>query len=127
MERLLLALALLGLIFALALLLKRRSAAAPQRVDLAELGVERDSGVTVVGFSTPYCLPCREWEAALAEAGIPFRKVDISERPELARRYRVRSTPLVLAVRKPGGEVVATFTDAPRDGEVARLRELTDV
>jgi hypothetical protein len=95
------------------------------RVDPEELGLASGPGVAVVGFSTPYCLPCREWEAALGGAGVQFAKVDISQRPDLARRYGVSATPLVLAVRVPEGEVVASYDDAPRDREVERLLELT--
>ena len=94
------------------------------RVDVRDLGLRDEPGVAVVAFSTPYCLPCREWESALAQSGVEFRKVELSERPELVRRYRISSTPLILAVRVPDGEVLETYRDAPRNGEVERLRDL---
>ena len=100
-----------------------RPGRAPERVDPDEIGLD-GSGVGVVGFSTPYCLPCRLWEAELSRVGIDFVKVDVAERPELAQRYAVRATPLVLAVDLPDGRVIEAYDDAPRPGEVERLAGL---
>jgi hypothetical protein len=103
----------------------RRVERYPRRdsVDPAEVGLS-GAGVGVVAFSTPYCIPCRNWEAALAGSHVPFVKVDLGERPELARRYGVSATPLVLAVRLPGGEVIERYGGDPDPDDVARLREL---
>lgn len=90
----------------------------------AGLGGSGVRGVGVVGFSGPYCLACQAWEEELARAGIDFRKVDVAEHPELARRYRVRSTPLVLALRLPEGLVLERYDDEPRREQVERLAEL---
>ncbi len=125
MDRALLVAGLLALIAVVAILLRRRRTRPPARVEPSDIGLRGGEGVGVVGFSSAYCLPCQAWERALSEAGIPFSKVDVAERPDLARRYHVRTTPLVLAVRLPDGEVIADFHGEPRDGEVERLRELT--
>jgi Domain of unknown function (DUF4395)/Thioredoxin len=95
------------------------------RVDPGELGLGGDTGVGVVGFSSPYCLPCREWESALERTGISFSKVDVANRPDLARRYHVQATPRILAVRLPGGDVLEAFGEEPHDEELRRLRELS--
>jgi hypothetical protein len=95
----------------------------PQRVEPSELGLA-GSGVGVVGFSSPYCLPCQAWESELSAIGIDFVKIDISERPDLAVRYGVAATPLILAVELPGGEVIESYRDEPRAGELERLRSL---
>ncbi len=127
MDRALIAAAVLAAVALAAALLAARRRRAPGRVKPAELGLHSDGrGVAVLGFSTPYCLPCQEWEAALAKSGIDFLKIDLSARPELARRYGIRTTPLVLAVRLPGGEVLAAYHDEPRDRELKALRELAD-
>jgi Domain of unknown function (DUF4395) len=94
------------------------------RVDARDLGLPDEAGVAVVAFSTPYCLPCQEWESALGESGVGFKKIDLSERPELVRRYGISSTPLILAVQLPEGRILETHRDAPRNGEVERLRRL---
>jgi hypothetical protein len=124
-DRALLVAGLLAAIAVTAILLRRRRAHAPTRVEPRELGLGAEGGVGVVGFSSAYCLPCQAWERALGDAGISFSKIDVAKRPDLVRRYGVRATPLVLAVRLPGGEVLAAFHREPRDGEVERLRELT--
>lgn len=125
MDRTLVAAALVAVLGLAAVWLRRRSRADVTEVVPGDVGLGSRSGVGVVGFSSPYCLQCQAWEAALREAGIPFVKVDVRERPDVARRYAVRSTPLVLAVRLPGGEVLVSFDDAPTDGEVERLAALT--
>jgi hypothetical protein len=128
MDRALLAAGLLAIVALAAALLRRRTARPPRRVDPVELGLgPSQSGrhVGVVGFSTPFCLPCRAWEAALGQAGIDFAKVDVAARPELARRYAVRATPLILAVGLPRGEVIESYGGEPRPGDVERLVELS--
>lgn len=105
-------------------LLRRRHFHAPQRVDPAELGLDGGSPVAVVGFSSRYCIPCQEWEAVLAAADIAWRKVDVAQRPDLARRYGVHTTPIVMAVRVRDGEVLASFHGHPHSEDVERVGRL---
>jgi glutaredoxin len=125
MDRALVAAAVVALVAVAAGLLRRRGSGAPERVSPEAVGLDADGPVGVVAFSSRFCLPCQAWEEALAEIGVPFTKVDVGERPDLVRRYGVRSTPLVLAVRLPRGDVAAAYRGPPRDAEVERLRELT--
>jgi thioredoxin-like negative regulator of GroEL len=101
----------------------RRPAPAPARVDLADVGVSAPGGTVVVGFSTPWCAPCRAWESALAGTGVRFAKVDLTERPDLARKYDVRSTPLLLALSREG-DVIETFRGDPTAEAVSRVTSL---
>jgi hypothetical protein len=125
MDRVLIVCVLLALVLVAVVVLRRRSGSrhGPNRVEPGELGLDRP-GVGVVEFASQYCEPCRAWEAALHDAGIRFAKIDVGERPKLARRYGVRETPLVLAVRVPDGEVVATHGGHPDRESVRRLRQL---
>ena len=105
---------------------RRRSAAAgpPARLDPAEFGLDGLGGPRVVVFSSPYCVACERWERRLHEAGVPWAKVNVAERAELARRYGVRATPLVLAVELPGGRVVEAYAGDPDPDDVARLARI---
>ena len=123
MDRALLVLLLCAAVGAVALFLRRRRDRFPRRIDPGDLGLP-DTGAAVVGFSSPYCLPCQRWEAALEGAGVGFRKVDLSQRPELARSYGIRATPLVLAVRLPDGEVLEAYQGEPEPARIARLAEV---
>jgi hypothetical protein len=124
MDRALIVLAVVAAVAVLVLLLRRRrETGAPTRVDLRELELEGD-GVAVVGFSGPYCLACRAWESQLERAGVPWSKVDVSVRPDLARRYGVRATPLVLAVSLPDGRVIESYDGDPQEAQVERLGAL---
>ena len=50
-------------------------------------------------------LECRAWETRLAGRARPLVKLDVSERPDLARKYGVAIVPTVVAVA-PDGSVV---------------------
>jgi thioredoxin 1 len=70
------------------------------------------SGVPViVAFWAPWCIPCRELDAPLAEVAVKLAgrvrivRVNFDWSPIAARRYGVRTLPTVLVFR--GGELVS--------------------
>jgi hypothetical protein len=75
--------------------------ATPGRVDLAELGAPpgRDA---VIQFTHPLCGDCRELAERLEATGRSPVLVDVSRRPDLARKYGVAVVPLAFAVRASG-------------------------
>jgi hypothetical protein len=77
-----------------------------ERVDLAELGAAPWDGETVVQFTHPLCTDCHTLERELLAAGRHVFTVDVSRRPELARKYGVALVPTAVAVG-PGGIVTA--------------------
>lgn len=72
------------------------------RVDLAELGAERHEGETVVQFTHPLCTDCHALEDELRSAGSRLVIVDVSRRPELARKYGIALVPTAVAVGPEG-------------------------
>ena len=90
-------------IYRLAARLRGLRPGAPLHLDLAELGVPSGQGA-VVQFTHPLCAECHEVERRLRARGEPPVLVDVSRRPDLARRYHVGSVPL--AVRVDAGGVV---------------------
>lgn len=72
-----------------------------ERLDLAELGVPAGRGA-VVQFTHPLCSDCHEVERRLRSAGEAPVLVDVSRRPDLARRYRVHSVPFAVRVDARG-------------------------
>jgi Domain of unknown function (DUF4395) len=56
-----------------------------------------------VEFTHPLCSECREWEERLRAEPEPLLKLDVSERPDLARKYGVAVVPTVLRVAPDGG------------------------
>jgi thioredoxin-like negative regulator of GroEL len=98
------------------------------RVEPESIGA---SGPAIVQFGTPHCGPCQRdrplLERAAREMGLEFVDVDLSERPDLASRYRIRSVPLVL-VTTGEGRVVGRWPGAPSETEIRSLaRTLLDV
>ena len=72
------------------------------RVDLAEIGATRTEGETVVQFTHPLCTDCHALEDELRSAGSRVVTVDVSRRPELARKYGVALVPTAVAVGPEG-------------------------
>jgi hypothetical protein len=71
------------------------------RLDLAELGVPVGAAA-VVQFSHPLCADCRSSATRLRGAGRLLVEVDVSRRPDLARRYGVAVVPLAVEVAGDG-------------------------
>jgi hypothetical protein len=74
-------------------------------VDLDELGVDAESEL-VVQFTHPLCSDCRTLERRLLDEGRRVVTVDVSKRPELARKYGIAVVPTAVAVAG-GGAVTA--------------------
>ena len=66
-------------------------------VDLADLGVEEASEVVVV-FTHPLCTECQTLERRLVTEGRHLVTVDVTERPDLARKYGIAVVPTAVAV-----------------------------
>jgi thiol-disulfide isomerase/thioredoxin len=75
------------------------------RIDLTELGVDH-GGELVVQFTHPLCTDCRTLEQRLRDDGHRVVTVDVSRRPELARKYGIAVVPVAVAVA--GGGTVTT-------------------
>ena len=98
---------------------------APAHVDPVDFGLDPAAGGhAVLLFTSPYCLACTHWREALETRGVPFLRFDVSVHGDLANRYGVRSTPLVLAVALAGGTVMARHADEPRPQDVDRVASL---
>jgi uncharacterized protein DUF4395 len=70
-------------------------------IDLAGLGAT-PGGAVVVQFTHPLCSDCHELERRLAAGPRPLHTVDVSKRPDLARRYHVAVVPTAFAVAGDG-------------------------
>jgi thioredoxin 1 len=72
----------------------------------------------VVQFTSATCGPCKAAAPRLAEAadraGVGFTQVDVGERPEVVRRYGIRTVPTIVVAAR-GGEVVGAWTALPED------------
>jgi hypothetical protein len=77
-----------------------------ERLDLAEIGASGRQGEFVVQFTHPLCTDCHTLERELVADGRDVFTVDVSRRPELARKYGVVLVPTAVAVG-PGGIVTA--------------------
>jgi thiol-disulfide isomerase/thioredoxin len=105
-----------------------RGVAGSPAVTPAALGVDTDAGLgeraTLVQFSTEHCARCpatrRLLGAVAAERpGVRHLEVDLTHRPDIARRFRVLQTPTTLIV-DPRGTVRARIAGAPLRADVAR-------
>ncbi|MGI8727091.1 MAG: DUF4395 family protein [Solirubrobacterales bacterium] len=69
--------------------------------DFGGLGAAR----THIQFTHPLCSECITWEQRLRAEESPLVKLDVRERPELARKYGIVLVPTVIAVG-PEGDVL---------------------
>jgi hypothetical protein len=69
------------------------------RIDPGDVPLD---GAGVVQFTHPLCSECMEWERRLESDGRPHVAIDVSRRPELARKYGVAVVPTVVAVAGDG-------------------------
>jgi hypothetical protein len=104
-----------------ATLLRMRRVHAIEQIDPGDFGLD-DRDAAVVGFTSPMCHSCRLWRERLDAEGIPAMFVDVKERPDLARRYRVSETPTVLLVDLPSGRIRGQYGGDPQPEQVAALR-----
>ena len=71
------------------------------RIDLAGLGAPEGAEV-IVEFTHPLCADCQALDLHLEGQARPVVRVDVSRRPELARKYGVAVVPLAYRVRPDG-------------------------
>jgi hypothetical protein len=76
------------------------------RIDTADLpaatGESGGSEKLFVEFTHPLCSECQGWERRLSAEPEPLVKVDVRERPDLARKYGIAVVPTVLALAADG-------------------------
>ncbi len=72
-----------------------------ERIDLAGLGAPEGAEV-VVEFTHPLCADCQDLDRRLEGQARPVVRVDVSRRPDLARKYGVAVVPLAYRVRPDG-------------------------
>jgi Domain of unknown function (DUF4395) len=70
-------------------------------LDLAAVGAA-PGRAAVVQFTHPLCSDCHELEERLADGPQPLHTVDVSRRPDLARRYHVAVVPAAVRVAGDG-------------------------
>jgi hypothetical protein len=71
------------------------------QIDPADLnGV--GGGRAYVEFTHPLCSECHDWERRLSSEPEPLLTLDVSSRPELARKYGIAVVPTVLKVAPDG-------------------------
>jgi hypothetical protein len=72
------------------------------RIEPADLGGLGEHSRAFVEFTHPLCAECREWERRLAAEPDPLVKLNVRERPDLARKYGIAVVPAVFAVAADG-------------------------
>jgi hypothetical protein len=72
-----------------------------ERIDLAGLGAPEGAEV-VVEFTHPLCADCQDLDRRLEGQARPVVRVDVSRRPDLARKYGVAVVPQAYRVRPDG-------------------------
>jgi hypothetical protein len=72
------------------------------RIDPADIPGLNGAARAYVEFTHPLCAECRDWERRLRSRSEPVVTLDVSARPDLARKYGVAIVPTVVAVDSSG-------------------------
>jgi hypothetical protein len=72
------------------------------RIDPSDVPALNGAPRAYVEFTHPLCAECREWQRRLGEREEPLVTVDVSERPDMARKYGITIVPTVFAVAGDG-------------------------
>jgi Domain of unknown function (DUF4395) len=89
-------------IYRLGARLRGISPAHHDRIDPGDLPGLNGVARAHVEFTHPLCSDCQEWERRLAARPEPLVRVDVRERPELARKYGIAIVPAVFAIAADG-------------------------
>jgi thiol-disulfide isomerase/thioredoxin len=93
----------------------------PRRLARADLGGVGIPEPAIVQFTTASCGPCGAaapyLEATAERTGVAFRQIDVGERPDVARRFGIRTVPTI-ALTGWGGRVLRVWTEVPDHGEL---------
>jgi Domain of unknown function (DUF4395) len=73
-----------------------------QRIEPTDLVGLGGHSRAFVEFTHPLCAECKEWERRLADGPDPLLKLNVRERPDLARKYGIAVVPAVFAVAADG-------------------------
>lgn len=77
----------------------------PARFDRSDVGLSH-SGPMLVEFTSPYCHECQlaypRLQAASAAHDAPLAVINAKDRPDLAVKYAIRTTPTILVVNDKG-------------------------
>lgn len=111
-------------LFALYAWYRRRPSAAPERLDVADLGLELMTGCCAfVVFTSPSCRPCKAAlqlvasEADRTDGLAEVTSVDATERPDVALRCNVRTIPTTFLITA-SGHVIERWIDVPERADV---------
>ena len=92
----------------------------PRRFDVVDAGSRGERRV-LVEFTSPYCIECHDavpvLKAAARRNGADLALIDARDRPDLLKKYSIRTTPTVLAVSSDG-RVLAGWTGKPAPAEL---------
>jgi hypothetical protein len=72
------------------------------RIEPADLPGLNGAREAYVEFTHPLCAECRDWEARLAGEERPLVRLDVRDRPDLARKYGITVVPTVFSVSADG-------------------------
>ena len=98
----------------------RKAGRAGSQVTFSQEGAPQASGGESLLFTTRTCPNCRQAEALLQKAGVPYQKVVAEESPDLTTRYGVRQAPTLVVQ----GESITGLGPIKRFAEEHRARDV---
>lgn len=120
---------LISLVGAASLRLYFTRSTVPVTFDRTDAGVSTN-GAFLVEFTSPYCYECKEalplMKAASHVYGAPLAVIDAKDRPDLADKYEIRTTPTILVVDR-SGRVTRGWLTSPPENELIEAIQLAGI
>jgi thiol-disulfide isomerase/thioredoxin len=105
-----------------------RSAELPAKFDRKDVELSH-KGPMLVEFTSPYCYECQVafplLQAASAAHDAPLAVIDAKDRPDLAAKYAIRTTPTILVVDGRGKVTSGWLDTSPSADDLTEALALT--
>lgn len=103
-----------------------KNAPIPTRFDRRDVNISK-AGTMLVEFTSPLCHECQVayplLQAASEAHNAPLAVIDAKQRPDLAAKYSIRTTPTILVVDHRG-KVTAGWFNSPSEQDLSSALEL---
>lgn len=81
----------------------------------------------ILKFSAEWCGPCKALKQNLKDVDFPIEEHDISEEPDLAAEYEIRSIPTLIYVDENGKTLCRSVGLTTKDVILAKIEELNGI
>lgn len=80
----------------------------------------------ILKFSAEWCGPCKALKHNLKDIDFPIEEIDITENPEMAEEYDIRSIPTLIYLNEDGKTMYRSVGLVTKDTVLSKIEELNE-